>query len=135
MTKLVTIIHLLMQVASLVGFPYLALWSVRRGGRSRLALSAGLAMTVVIAVALTVATARFGNRLAALYGYGYTFPRVLVLYGLSFGLPILSATFVAIFTPGKQEIPWGMYLAVQLAAVMSWVVGVVVAAWLLPLFA
>jgi hypothetical protein len=56
------------QAAVILGFPAFAAWALRTGGRRRLWLVSIGCLVGIVVVALTVASGRFGNRLAGPYG-------------------------------------------------------------------
>ncbi len=79
---------------SIVLFPALALGAIRAGGPAALWRTTGAGIGVILLLALVLAAPWAGNVLAPTYGYGYTAPRTLMLFGLTLGLPLLSAGFV-----------------------------------------
>ncbi len=129
---IVTVLHHSLQLGSLLLFPALALRALHTGGPRRLRLAAVLALAAVSLFALAAAAAQFGNRLAPVRGYGYTAPRTLLLYGLTLGLPVLSAAgLVRTLDTRGGSTSW-VYAAAVLGAGLTWVAGVFLATWLLP---
>jgi hypothetical protein len=123
----VTLIHLILQVASIALFPALALWATRTGGPIRLWRITGLSVGLILVFGAAVASTAAGNALAATYGYGYTAPRAMLLYALTLGLPIVSSGLVVYALAGCARSRLGLYAAGVICAVLTWVIGVVVA--------
>jgi hypothetical protein len=120
MAKLITFLHLFLQAGSLVIFPGLAIWALRRGGRRHLGLVTALALGLVVLFALAAATTRFGNRLAPTHGYGYTAPRALALFALTLGLPLVSAALTVHLVQQRAWPGWAAYGAGVGAAAVAW---------------
>ncbi|HKV43275.1 MAG TPA: hypothetical protein VJT32_01155 [bacterium] len=125
-----TLLHLALQVASIALFPAFALWAARTGGPIRLWRTTGLSIGLMLVFAATAASAAAGNALAPTYGYGYTAPRALLLYGLTLGLPMVSAGLVVHALAGRARSRRGLYAVGVICAALTWAVGVVAATWL-----
>lgn len=118
----------------LFGFPALALWARRTGGRARLGVVTIGAFAVVIAFSVFAASPQLGNRVAASAGATHTVAGVVLLYALKFGLPLAAAAFAA-STLSHDRLPfWAVYAATIGAAAFGWMLAVVVGSWLLPMF-
>jgi hypothetical protein len=129
MAKLITILHWLLQIGTLLIFPALAIWASRRGA-ARLRLATAISLSLIIFFALVTASARFGNRLAPTYGYGYTAARVVVLFGLTLGLPVLAT---ALTVHLRQAAPgWVAYATGVGVAALTWMGAAIGLSWLLP---
>jgi hypothetical protein len=122
--------HHTSQHGSLFVFPAIAIWAARTGGPSRLWLALVIALIIVVVFALASGAAWFGNRLASTYGYGYTGPRALFLFGLTMGLPITTATLTIRKLMGARQ-PRLQYVASLLVVTLTWIVSVLLAAWIL----
>lgn len=107
-------------------FPALALRAMRTGGPASLWRTTGLSVGLILFLALVLATPWAGNALAPRYGYGYTAPRSLLLFGLTLGLPLISAG-CATHVFARIRVKSGVYAAGVIAAMLAWVVGVWVA--------
>lgn len=118
----------------LFGFPALAVWARRTGGSFRLGLVTGLAFAVVALVSVLSASPQFGNRLSAAAGVGHTTLGVLLLFGCTFGLPVVAASLaVSVFSHDRLPF-WAVYAATIGAAAFGWMIGIIGAAWLVPMF-
>lgn len=124
---------MVLQAGSVFAFPALGLKALRSGGPRRLRWLTGAALAVVVLVALAAASAASGNRLVTMYGYADTAPRAVLLYGLTLGLPVLSASGTIRLVGGRFAALLWPYAAAVIAAGFGWVAGVVLATWLLPL--
>jgi hypothetical protein len=127
MARLMSVLVGLMHPGSILIFPGVAAWAIRRGGPTRLNLVTGLAVGLVALVALIGASARFGNVRAAKSGYGETAPLVLLFFGLTMAMPILSAAFAIRFVQPRMNSVWAVYAAGVGAAVVAVAVGVIAA--------
>jgi hypothetical protein len=78
----------LLDAAVVLGFPALAVWSVRTGGLRRLWTTAGSALAAVWLLALAASSVKFGNRLASQQGYGKTALLTVLMTTLMLGLPL-----------------------------------------------
>jgi hypothetical protein len=107
--------------------------ALRSGGPIRLRLATVAALGVVVVFALAASSAQFGNRLVSTYGYADTVPRALLFYGLTMGLPVLSASGTVRLLGGRFAALLFPFAAAVIAAGFGWVAGVVLATWLLPL--
>jgi len=121
---------LVVSVLGVVLFPALALRAMRTGGPASLWRTTGLGVGVILLLALALAAPWAGNALAPTYGYGYTAPRTLLLFGLTLGLPLISAAF-ATHVFARTRVRLGVYAAGVICAVLAWIVGVLVAARIL----
>ena len=131
MAKLITFLHLFLQAGSLVIFPGLAIWALRRGGRN-LGLVTALALGLVVLFAFGAASTRFGNRLAATHGYGYTASRALALFALTLGLPLVSAALTVHLVRQRAWTNWTTYGMSVAVAVITWAGAIIASSWLLP---
>ena len=104
-------------------FPALALRAMRIGGTASLWRTTGLGVGLILLLALILATPWAGNALAPSYGYGDTAPRALLLFGLTFGLPLIAAA-CATHVFGGIRVRWGVYAAGVFCAIVAWAVGV-----------
>jgi hypothetical protein len=112
-------------------FPALALWAWRAGGAARLWQVTGLGLGLILLFAAVVASAPGGNVLAPVYGYRYTVSRVLGLYGVTLGLPLVAAALVIRILGDRWGTRRGLYGVAALGAALMWIGGVLVAAWVL----
>ena len=111
-------------------FPALALRAMQTGGPASLWRTTGLGVGLILLLALVSAAPWAGNVLAPTYGYGYTAPRTLLLFGLTFGLPLISAAF-ATHVFARIRVKLGVYAAGVICAVLAWIFGVLLAARIL----
>jgi hypothetical protein len=123
----VTLLHLALQVASIFLFPLLALRARDTGGPGWLWRATGLGTGAILLFAAVVASPAAGNALAATYGYGHIASRAMLLYGLTLGLPVISASFVVHTLGARRRSQPGLYVLSVVCAVSAWVVGVVAA--------
>src|SRR2546429_8333909 len=103
MTLAVTLLAHVLQGASILLFPALALRAWRSGGPGGLWRATGLGVGLILLFATISAGAPAGNVLALTYGYGYTAPRALLLYGLTLGLPLVSVGLVIHALAGRPR--------------------------------
>jgi hypothetical protein len=122
----------LLEGAVVLGFPALAVWALRRGGGRRLWLVTAGGLALIAAVALVVAADRFGNRLAAQYGYGHIAVRMLLLAALLAGLPILGSALSVSAARRRITAPVALYALGAVTAVVALVFGTILALYLLP---
>lgn len=124
MTLLLSWLEVALRAATLMVFPAVAVWAWRGGGVARLWRSAGFAVALVLLFAALVATAAGGNVLAPVYGYRYILPPVLLLHGLTLGLPILVTTLIVHGLGRRLSSRLGLYAVGVLGAGVAWVLGV-----------
>jgi hypothetical protein len=117
---------IMVSVLGVVLFPALTLRAMRTGGPASLWRTTGLGVGLILLLALVLAAPWAGNALAPTYGYEYTAPRTLVLFGLTLGLPLISAAF-ATHVFARIRVKLGVYAAGVICAVLAWIVGVLVA--------
>ncbi len=115
-----------LSVLGVVLFPALVLRAMRTGGPAALWRTTGLGVGLILLLALVFAAPWAGNVLAPTYDYAYTAPRTLLLFGLTLGLPLISAG-VATHVFARIRFQWGVYAAGVICAVLAWIVGVLVA--------
>lgn len=127
MTLLVTLLVHVLQAASILLFPALALWAWRSGGPGGLWRATGLGVGLILLFAAITASAPAGNALAPTYGYGYTAPRALLLYGLTLGLPLVSVGLTVHAFAGRHRSGPGLYAVGVISATLAWVIGVMTA--------
>lgn len=125
----------LLEAALALGFPALAVWAVRSGGGRRLWLVTAGGLALIAAVALVVASDRFGNRLAAHYGYGHIAVRMLLLAALLAGLPMLGSALAVRAGRRRLSAPGPLYALGAVTAFVALVFGTILAAYLLPALA
>jgi hypothetical protein len=123
-TVLLSWIEVTLRVATLLLFPALAVWAWRGGGAARLWRSTGFAVGLILLFAAFVATAAGGNVLAPVYRYRYTLPPVLLLHGLTLGLPILATTLIVHGLGRRLSSRLGLYAVGAIGAGVAWVLGV-----------
>ncbi len=127
MTLVVTLIAHVLQAASILLFPLLALWAWRSRGPSGLWRTTGLGVGLILLFAAITASAPAGNALAPTYGYSYTAPRALLFYGLTLGLPLVSVGLTVHAFAGRLHSRPGLYTVGLISATLAWVVGVLTA--------
>jgi hypothetical protein len=108
-------------------FPALALKAMRIGGTASLWRTTGLGVGLILLLAIIMATPWAGNALAPSYGYGYTAPRALLLFGFTLGLPLIAAACATHVFAGIR-VRVGASAAGVFCAMLAWVVGVWLAA-------
>ena len=81
---------------------------------------------MILLLALILATPWAGNALAPTYGYGYTAPRSVLFFGLTVGLPLVSASFATHMFSGIR-VQLAVYAIGVVCAALAWIVGVLVA--------
>lgn len=116
-------------VLSVALFPALAV-RARRSGRATLWRTTGLGVGVIVALGLVLAAPWAGNALAPTYGFADTAPRTLLLFGLTVGLPLISAAAAADVCAG-MPVRLRAYAVGVVCAALAWVVGVLLAIRLL----
>ena len=117
----------------LFGFPALAIWARRRGG-SRLGFATGAAVAVVVAFSVLAASQQFGNRISMSANAGSTVTGVVLLFGFTFGIPVVAAS-LAVNVLSRDRLPfWAVYAATVGAAAFGWMLGVIGATWIFPMF-
>ena len=124
MSYLVSILRYALTIGILFGFPALALWGLRTGGRRRLGLATLAAFAVVTLYALMTASARFGNALASSDGYARTATTAFFMFSLTLGLPHVTTT-LAVLVFARDKLPfWTVYAATVSAAAFGWIGGI-----------
>lgn len=107
-------------------FPALALRAMRVGGPASLWRAVGLGLGTILSLAMVLATPWAGNALTSTYGYAYIAPRTLLLFGLTLGLPLVSAGF-AMHICARIRLQSGAYAVGVISAALAWIVGVLIA--------
>lgn len=116
-----------LSVLAVVLSPALGLRAMRTGGPVSLWRTTGLGVGLILLLALVLATPWAGNALAPIYGYEYTAPRVLLLSGLTLGLPVMS-TSIAFYTLAERiGTQIGVYAIGVICAALAWIVGILAA--------
>jgi hypothetical protein len=105
----------LLEIAVVIVFPAVALLAMRGGGRRRLALITAITLAIIVAGALVMSSARFGNALAADRGYASVAGRVVLVLLLTAGLPVLSAA-VALGALARRTLQPGTRYAIAVVA-------------------
>jgi hypothetical protein len=126
MALVLTLVLHVMQAASILVFPALALRSWRSGGTTALWRATGLGVGLVLFLAAVLASAPAGNALAPTYGYGYTAPRALILFGLTLGLPLVTVS-LTVHAWARRPHGFAPYAVGVVSAVLAWIVGVLIA--------
>jgi hypothetical protein len=90
MDPLLAYLHLGLRAVLLV-FPALALWALRRAGPRALVWTTAAAAGAVVLFSFAAASERFGNRLVATHGYGPILLQILLVFGLTYILPIAAS--------------------------------------------
>ena len=127
-----TLVYGSLQIGTLLLFPAAAIHRWRSGGRRHLAFTAAFAIAVIIAAALLLASEAFGNRLSANHGYLPVATRLIIVFILTFGLPVLAVTSVMPLIP-RQESSMKSYALALAAAVVAWAAGLLLSIHLRPL--
>ncbi len=135
MTIVVTVLVHALQAASILLFPALALRAWRSGGSGGLWRATGLGIGLILLFAAISASAPAGNALAPNYGYRYTAPRALLLYGFTLGLPLVSVDLTIHALAGRLRSGPGLYAVSVISATVAWVVGVLTASRILSAIA
>jgi hypothetical protein len=128
----VTLLHGLLQASILILFPALALRGWRTGGSRNLVFAATGGLAVIAVVALTMASEWFGNRLSSTYGYPHIASRILILYMITLGLPVLTvASVIRAWQPAARGFakPYSVVLATSLVA---WAGAVILSIYVMP---
>jgi len=126
-TLVVTLLAHVLQAANILFFPALALWAWRSGGPRGLWRATGFGVGLILLFAVITASAPAGNALAPAYGYGYTAPRALLLFGLTLGLPLVSVGLTVHAFAGRVRSGPGLYAVCVITATLAWAVGVLIA--------
>ncbi len=95
----ITILSGLVHVGSILIFPGVAVWAIRRGP-ARLHLVTGIAVGLVALFALVASSAWFGNVRSPIDGYGETAGLALLIFGLTVAVPVVTAAFAIRFVQG-----------------------------------
>jgi hypothetical protein len=106
-------------------FPAAALWAWRAAGPSRLWSVTGLGLGLILLFAAFQASPLGGNVIAAQYGYGATLAPLLLLHGLTLGLPLLVTGLVVQALAGRLSSALGLYVIGVLSAGVAWIAGYV----------
>jgi hypothetical protein len=114
-------------VLCVVLFPALALRAKRTGGSVSLWRLTGISVGLILLLAAVAASAPATNAVGPTYGYGYTAPRVLLLFGLTLGLPLISAGFAVHMFSVCLRSQLGVYAIGVICAEWACVVGVLAA--------
>lgn len=125
----VTLLHAVLQAGAVILFPALALRTWRSHGRRDLLLVTGAAVAVVVAAALALASDAFGNRLSATHGYADIASRLLMMYMLTLGLPMVTVAAVIQVLPRGQTFVKSYLLAVAVS-IGVWIAGIVMSVFL-----
>jgi hypothetical protein len=120
--------------ACILLFPALAIQAWRGDGVRLGAVAVG-ALAVIVVAAMVAASARFGNALSAQQGYGHTLLRILPVFGLTLGLPVLSATATIAVLGRRTSRRWLVYVAGIAAAMVAWVAGAIGLIWFMAAMA
>lgn len=126
MSLVVSLLEVILRLATLLVFPAVALWVWRAGGAVPLWRATGLGLGLILLLAVFLATPWSGNALVATYGYGYTVPRSLLLHGLTFGFPLIVTALLVQGLAPRLSSRVRLYLLGVLGAAVAWVVGVLV---------
>jgi len=124
-------LEVLLRVGAILLFPAQALWAWRRGGAGRLWYVTGVGVGLSLLFAAFAASAAGGNVLAPVHGYRYIASGTLVLYGLTVGVPVVSAALVIRALGARWSARLGLYVVGVLGAALGWVAGVLAAAHVL----
>jgi hypothetical protein len=114
-------------VLAVLLFPVLALRAMRTGGPASLCRTTGLGVGFILLLALVLATPWAGNALTPTYGYWYTAPRVLLLSGLTLGLPMISTSLAFYMLAERIETQLEVYAIGVICAALAWIVGILAA--------
>ncbi len=114
--------EIVLSLLCIVLFPALALRAMRRGGVRSLWRASALGVGLILLTGLVAASSWAGNALAPTYGYAYTAPRTLLLFGLTVALPLISAGLAirAFAHIGFQSLLYAIGVACGL---LGWIVG------------
>jgi hypothetical protein len=118
---------LAISVLAVVLFPALALRAIRTGGPVSLWRRTGLAVGLILLLALVLATPWAGNALTPTYGYWYIAPRVLLLSALTLGLPVTSTSLAFYVLAERTENQLAVYAIGVICAAIAWIVGILAA--------
>lgn len=114
-------------------FPALALRAWRTGGSRKLGLVTVVGLTIIAVVALTMGAEVFGNRLSARYGYANVASRILILYMITLGLPLLTmAAVIRALQPAAGELA-KPYVVVVGAGLVTWALATILSVYVMPL--
>jgi hypothetical protein len=102
------------------------------GRPSRLWLVSIGCLVGIVVVALTVASGRFGNRLAGPYGYPKIAVLTVLLSALTAGLPVVIGALVVQTCRDRLPRAGLLYLLGAVGSVVAFVLGTIMAAYLLP---
>lgn len=116
-------LHLGLRVVLLL-FPAIALWALRRAGPRALIWTTTAGAGAVVLFAFAAASERFGNRLAATHGYGPILLQILLVFSLTYLLPI-AATAVTIRLLERNRLGGILTVVAGYAVLMlTWLLGI-----------
>jgi hypothetical protein len=107
-------------------FPCGAAWAWRRRGDRGLALITLAAVSLLVVLALTVASAPGGNRLVQTRGYAYTATQTLRFSVLTLILPVILSA-MSVWSTAPRLRPGVVYVIAVATAFIGTVVGTIVA--------
>lgn len=113
-----------LQVAIIVLFPVLAIRTRRGEGSGLLWRVTAMGVGLILLLAAVAASPSAGNAIAPTYGYGYTAPRVMLLFGLTLGLPLVSVAVAVHVLADSIRSQLGLYAIAVICAGLAWFVGV-----------
>jgi hypothetical protein len=122
-------------VSVLAGFPALAVRAWPTGGSRKLALVTAAGLIIIAVAALTMGSETFGNRLSARYGYANVASRILILYMITLGLPLLTmAAVIRALQPATGAFTKPYVIAVG-AGLVTWAIATIISVYVMPLLA
>jgi hypothetical protein len=121
----------LVEAAVIFGFPACAIWALWRGGRRQLWVVAGGCLAVIVAVGLAAASEQLGNRLSGHYGHWNIARSTTLLALLTAGLPVVAGALAVQSCRRWTSRPVALYILGVLASFAAFVLGAIVAVYLL----